>query len=114
VLWCGGRVALHCGDGRTRTALIAAKLLVELGCPAQDALNRVRGARPGVLSRPEEEEFVHAQAPASEAAYGAHVSLVQPLTVGSAVARKEELEVDSASLTLDNPNQLDLLRSSRD
>jgi ADP-ribosyl-[dinitrogen reductase] hydrolase len=113
VLWCGGRVALHCGDGRTRTAMIAAKLLVELGCPAQDALNRVRGARPGVLSRREEEEFVRAQAPASEAAYRTHVSLVQPLTVGSAAARGEEPEVDPAALPFDNPNQLDLLRSSQ-
>ena len=113
VLWCGGRVALHCGDGRARTALIAAKLLVELGCPAQDALNRVRGARPGVLSRPAEEEFVRAQTPASEAAYRTHVSLVQPLTVGNAAARSGELEPDSAPLPFDNPNQLDLLRSSR-
>lgn len=113
VLWCGGRVALHCGDGRSRTAMIAAKLLVELGCPTLDALNRVRGARPGVLSRREEEEFIRAQTPASEAAYRTHVSLVQPLTVGNAAARGEEHEPDSTALPFDNPNQLDLLRSSQ-
>jgi hypothetical protein len=93
--------------------MVAAKLLVELGCPAQDALNRVRGARPGVLQQPEEEEFVRGQAPAAEAAFGTHVSLVQPLTVGHAAARGEEPEPDSALLPFDNPNQLDLLRTSQ-
>jgi ADP-ribosyl-[dinitrogen reductase] hydrolase len=113
VMWSGGRVAFHCGDGRSRTAMIAAKLLVELGCPAQDALNRVRGARPGVLLHPEEEEFVRAQVPAAEAAFGTHVSLVQPLTVGNAATRGEEPAPDSAPLPFDDPNQLDLLRTSQ-
>jgi protein-tyrosine phosphatase len=112
VLWCGGRVALHCGDGRSRTAMVTAKLLVELGCPAQDALNRVRGARPGVLSRPEEEQFVRAQTPAAEAAHRTHLSVVQPLGLRTAASRGEESELDWGSPTFDNPNQLDLLRSS--
>jgi hypothetical protein len=93
--------------------MIAAKLLVELGCPAQDALNRVRGARPGVLLHPDEEQFVRAQAPAAEAAFGTHVSLVQPLTVGNPATRGEEREPDSAVLPFDDPNQLDLLRTSQ-
>lgn len=76
-LWCGGRLAIHCVDGRSRTALVAAKLLVELGCPASDALNRVRGARPGVLNLPEEEQFVRRQTQASDAAYRSSLSLVQ-------------------------------------
>jgi protein-tyrosine phosphatase len=112
VLWRGGRIALHCVDGRSRTAMITAKLLVELGCPAQDALNRVRGARPGVLSRPEEEQFVRAQKPAAEAAHRTHLSVVQPLGFGTATARGEELELEWGSLRPDDPNQLDLLRSS--
>ena len=93
--------------------MIAAKLLVELGCPAQDALNRVRGARPGVLLHPDEEAFVRAQNPAAEAAVGTHVSLVQPLTIGSAATRGDGPEVDSAVLPFDDPNQLDLLRTSQ-
>jgi protein-tyrosine phosphatase len=112
VLWCGGRVALHCGDGRSRTAMVTAKLLVELGCPAQDALNRVRGARPGVLSRPEEEQFVRAQTPAAEAVHRAQLSVVHPLGLRSAAYRGEESELEGESLPVDNPNQLDLLRSS--
>ena len=112
ILWVGGRIAVHCGDGRSRTATITAKLLVELGCPAQDALNRVRAARPGVLSRPEEEEFIRAQAPASEAAHRVHLSVVQPLGLGAAIDRGDELELEWGSLPLDDPNQLDLLRRS--
>jgi protein-tyrosine phosphatase len=79
ILWCGGRVAVHCADGRSRTALITAKLLVELGCPPQDAINRVRAARQGVLAREEEQQFVQRQAHAPEAAYRTRLSLVQPL-----------------------------------
>ena len=29
-LWCGGRIAVHCLDGRSRAAIVTAKLLVEL------------------------------------------------------------------------------------
>ncbi len=79
ILWCGGRIAIHCSDGRSRTALVTAKLLVEIGCPTQDAVNRVRGARPGVLAKPEEERYVHAQVQAPEAAFRTRASLVQPL-----------------------------------
>ena len=50
---------------------------------------------------------------AAEAAVGAHVSLVQPLTFGGAATRGEEPEPDSAVLPFDDPNQLDLLRTSQ-
>jgi len=92
MLWRGSRVALHCGDGRTRAPLVTAKLLVELGCPTNDALNRIRGARPGVLSRPEERQFIARQAPLAE--------------VGDAASA---LGWDQTDLL--NPNQLDLLQA---
>src|SRR5262249_36789239 len=112
ILWVGGRIAVHCGDGRSRTATITAKLLVELGCPAQDALNRVRAARPGTLSRPEGEEVMRAPPAASEAAHRVHLSVVQPLGLGAAIDRGDELDLEWGSLPLDDPNQLDLLRRS--
>lgn len=62
VLLRGGRIAIHCDDGRDRTALVTARALVELGCPHTDAINRVRGARPGVLQNPDEERYVRGQA----------------------------------------------------
>ena len=112
VLWCGGRVALHCSDGRSRTAMVTAKLLVELGCPAQDALNRVRGARPGAISRPEEEGFVRAQTPVAEAAYRTQVSLAQPHRLVAAADGGEDVVLDRTGARIDNPDQLDMLQSS--
>jgi ADP-ribosyl-[dinitrogen reductase] hydrolase len=79
ILWRGGRVAVHCLDGRSRTALISARLLVELGCPTQDAINRVRGARPGVLNAAEEQQFLGRQHAAPEAAYRTRLSLIGPV-----------------------------------
>jgi protein-tyrosine phosphatase len=84
ILWCGGRVAVHCLDGRSRAALISARLLVELGCPTMDAINRVRGARPGVLKAAEEEQFLRRQHPAPEAAYRTRLSLIGPIGQGRA------------------------------
>jgi ADP-ribosyl-[dinitrogen reductase] hydrolase len=99
ILWRGGRVALHCADGRTRAPLMAAKLLVELGCPALDALNRVRGARPGVLARAEEHQFILRQAQLAE--------------VGDPAASNAWGEPASARYAAppDGPSQLDLLQA---
>lgn len=105
VLWCGGRIAVHCMDGRSRTAMVTAKLLIELGCPVQDALNRVRGARPGLITTPEEEHYVRRQTAAAEAVYRTQVSLAQLRTAGG-----EEESIDWTVASLVNPRQLDLLR----
>jgi hypothetical protein len=103
VLWRGGRVALHCADGRSRAPLVAAKLLIELGCPLRDALNRVRSARPGVLSRKPELEFLTAQTPGQ--AYVVPRAGAAPLPVPGAD--------DGVPLTMvPNPDQLELLRAS--
>jgi len=73
ILLRGGRLAIHCDDGRDRTALVTARALVELGCPYTDAINRVRGARPGVLQHLDEERYIRNQTPrmwlAEEAQY---------------------------------------------
>jgi len=54
----GGKVSVHCRDGRDRAALVSARLLIELGSQAQDAINRVRAARPGTLEMPEVETYL--------------------------------------------------------
>jgi ADP-ribosyl-[dinitrogen reductase] hydrolase len=59
----GGRVAVHCRDGRARAGMVAALLLVELGCAPQDAINRVRAARPGALDLIQQEGYVRAHKP---------------------------------------------------
>lgn len=45
----GQRILLHCRGGLGRTGTIAARLLAELGMPAQAAVTAVRRARPGTL-----------------------------------------------------------------
>jgi ADP-ribosyl-[dinitrogen reductase] hydrolase len=64
-----GRIVIHCTDGLQRTGLIAARLLVHLGCRPEDAINRVRAAKPGAISSTEQElEIFSARLPASNAA----------------------------------------------
>lgn len=45
----GGKFVLHCRGGLGRTGTIAARLLVELGIPANEAVTQVRSARPGTI-----------------------------------------------------------------
>jgi protein-tyrosine phosphatase len=45
----GGRVVVHCRGGLGRAGTLAARMLVELGVPPRDAIERVRAARPGAL-----------------------------------------------------------------
>jgi protein-tyrosine phosphatase len=54
----GGKVSIHCRDGRDRTGLMTARLLIELGCHPLDAMNRVRAARPGMLENAELEDYL--------------------------------------------------------
>jgi ADP-ribosyl-[dinitrogen reductase] hydrolase len=110
-LWCGGRIAVHCVDGRSRTAMVTAKLLVELGCPTQDALNRVRGARPRALASAEEEQYIRRQTPAVEAAYRTQISLAQPRGLHRVVPGEEDLSLGWGPTPLDTPDQLELLRT---
>ena len=59
----GGKIVVHCRDGRSRTGMITGRLLVELGCQPQDAINRVRAARPGTLDSLVEENYVQSRSP---------------------------------------------------
>ena len=54
----GGKVLLHCRGGLGRTGTIAARLLIELGVPAKEAIVRVREARPGTIETGEQEAYV--------------------------------------------------------
>jgi hypothetical protein len=92
--------------------MVTGKLLVELGCPAQDALNRVRGARPGAISRPEEEQFIRRQLPVAEAAYRTQVSLAQPHRLSAASDGSDDASFDGVGPAFDNPDQLELLQRS--
>ena len=54
----GGKVLLHSLNSCGRAALIAARLLVDVGCRPQDAINRVTAARPGSMYTEEQRDYI--------------------------------------------------------
>jgi hypothetical protein len=67
MLRAGGKLLIHCSDGMLRSGLLAGRLLIELGCRPEDAVNRVQAARPGALSAPEQRDYLLHQVPAPRA-----------------------------------------------
>ena len=57
-LKAGERIVLHCRGGLGRTGTIAARLAIECGLAPEDALRRVREARPGTVETPKQEAYV--------------------------------------------------------
>ena len=57
-LLAGQRVLVHCRGGLGRAGTVAARLLVELGVPAAEAIRRVRAARPGSIETIQQEQYV--------------------------------------------------------
>jgi atypical dual specificity phosphatase len=53
------RVAVHCGAGLGRAGTLLAAYLVSQGCSADQAMERVRAARPGSIETLEQEQAVH-------------------------------------------------------
>lgn len=52
LLRAGRHIVVHCKGGLGRAGMIAARLLVELGMPADEAIAAVRAARPGAIETP--------------------------------------------------------------
>ncbi|WP_293374233.1 ADP-ribosylglycohydrolase family protein [Phenylobacterium sp. SCN 70-31] len=57
----GGRVLIHCHSGAGRTGLVAARLLVELGLPVDDAIAAVCSARPRAIESVAQSQYVRAR-----------------------------------------------------
>ncbi len=57
-LEAGERIAIHCRGGIGRTGLVAALILVERGLSGEDAIRRVRAARPGAIETRAQERYV--------------------------------------------------------
>jgi ADP-ribosyl-[dinitrogen reductase] hydrolase len=56
----GASVLIHCRGGLGRAGTIAARLLVELGVPPNQAITAVRKARPDSIETREQENFIRA------------------------------------------------------
>ena len=53
-----GRILIHCRGGLGRTGTVAARLLMEHGLPAREAILAVRRARPGSIENPWQETYL--------------------------------------------------------
>lgn len=60
ILRRGGRVLVHCHNGSGRTGVVAARLLVELGARADDAITRVCATRPRAIETLAQSQHVRA------------------------------------------------------
>lgn len=54
----GDRICVHCMGGLGRTGLFAARILVEFGMSADEAILAVRAARPGTIETVAQEKYV--------------------------------------------------------
>ena len=67
LLRAGENVHIHCRAGCGRSGLLAARLLVELDlCGPEEAISRVRLARPCAIEREEQEDVVYATRPITD------------------------------------------------
>lgn len=63
MLSSGGKVLIHCRGGLGRSGMIAARLLVEAGMGAQQAIDLVRKHRPGAIETKAQEDYVRKMKP---------------------------------------------------
>lgn len=79
----GFDVLVHCKGGLGRAGLTAARLLVELGVPADEAISRVRRARPGAIETAAQEAFVRALRPVAERQPDTSIEAMEDRAVGA-------------------------------
>lgn len=96
----GFNVVVHCKGGLGRAGTITARLLVELGADPEDAIQRVRVARPGAIETLEQERHVQGIRPISERLPSTTIDTIRDralgalfgLAVGDAIGTTVEFE----------------------
>lgn len=73
-LAAGHNILLHCLGGLGRTGTIAARLLIELSVSAEQAIQRVRQARPGTIETDAQETYIRRLQPIGPAAVARVIS----------------------------------------
>lgn len=63
----GKRIVIHCKEGIGRSAIVAVRLLIELGTPAELAIKLVQKARPESLRLYSQEKYCLSLSPAGQA-----------------------------------------------
>ncbi|PZO03847.1 MAG: hypothetical protein DCF28_06685 [Alphaproteobacteria bacterium] len=79
----GFNILIHCKGGLGRAGMIAARLLVELDVPAEEAIARVRRARPGAIETSGQEAFVWAIQPVPEHQPDTSIEAIEDRAVGA-------------------------------
>jgi ADP-ribosyl-[dinitrogen reductase] hydrolase len=59
LLESGKRIVVHCEKGVGRSALVAARILIEHGIPAESAISRIQESLPGSLQLLSQENYCH-------------------------------------------------------
>lgn len=90
----GGKVLIHCRGGLGRAGTIAARLLMERGATATQAIGMVRSARPGAIETRAQEEWLHARDMTSGA------KLLQACLLGGAMGDSLGADMEFLSLPL--------------
>ncbi len=92
----GERIVVHCRGGLGRTGTVAARLLIECGVAPEEALLRVRKARPRTVESGQESYVLRQQAVSSDDRY--YADRVLGCLLGGAVGDALGYEVEFSSL----------------
>ena len=82
-LRAGFDIVVHCKGGLGRAGMIAARLMVELGVPPDQAITEVRKVRPGAIETAAQERHVRACRPVPEAQPSTSVEAIQDRALGA-------------------------------
>ena len=79
----GFDIVVHCKGGLGRAGTVAARLLIEIGHPAEAAIQSVRSQRPGAIETRAQEDHVRATRPVNKSAPEDSLAAVEDRAIGA-------------------------------